>query len=120
MRLKSWIIDSDHHRRRAPREEVAAGTVAIDGTIYPVENWSQQSFLAKPCAADCNIGEIVDISFSVPLTEGRLEFDCGAVVTRANQDEQELAGVFVYMNAATEAAFAAHFANPATTRFDGV
>ena len=115
MSLKSWLISSVHHRRRAPREEVAAGTVAINGTTYPVENWSQQSFLAKPCMAECNTGEIVDISFSIPITERRLEFDCGAVVTRANQDEQELAGVFVYMKAATEAAIAAHFASRAAT-----
>ncbi len=113
MSLKSWLIGSDHHRRRPPREEVAAGTVAINGTTYPVKNWSPQSFLAKPCAADCNIGETVDISFSVPLTERPLDFDCGAVVTRANQDQQELAGVFVYMKAATEAAIAVHFAGRA-------
>ena len=115
MSLKSWLIGSDHNRRRAPREEVAAATVAINGTTYPVKNWSPQSFLAKPCAADCYIGEIVDISFSVPITERRLEFDCGAVVTGANQDEQELAGVFVYLRAATEAAIAAHFASRAAT-----
>ena len=115
MGLKSWLIDSDHHRRRAPREEVAAGTVAINGVTYPVKNWSRLSFLAKPCAADCNTGETIDISFSVPITEGRLEFDCGAVVTRANQDEHELAGVFVYLKVATEAAIAVHFACRAAT-----
>ena len=36
MSLKSWLLGSDHDKRRAPREEVAAGTVTIEGTTYPV------------------------------------------------------------------------------------
>ncbi len=69
--------------------------------------------MAKPCAAECNTGETIDISISIPIAERRLEFDFGAVVTRANQVEQELAGVFVYLKAATEAAIAANFASRA-------
>jgi hypothetical protein len=80
-------------RRREPREEVPGWLVWIEGKTYPVKNWSESGFLATPCAYDTAVGEVLDLTFSVPA-DTRFEFSCQATVVRVDPESQELAAAF--------------------------
>lgn len=108
-KLDKLLSMAPEERRRLPREEVTDGTVKILDTVYPMKNWSARSFLAMPCTLDRKIGDRLEIEISVPLGERRLDFACTAAVVRINEERQEFAGIFLNVDAATQAVIDEHF-----------
>ena len=108
-KLRKLLFGTVQENRREPRYQVTDGTVQIHGETYPVNNWSSRGFLASSCTADCKVTERVEIKFSVPLADRRLEFGCLAIVLRIDKDKQELAGIFAKLDEATQTAIAQHF-----------
>lgn len=96
-------------KRREPREEVTDGTVRISGETWPLKDWSRTGFLAKPCTAEFKIDDELDITLSVPIPRGRLEFSCPAVIVRVDRDKQEVAGTYSEVDAATRVIIERHF-----------
>lgn len=96
-------------RRREPREEVTDGRITILGETYPVHNWSVRGFMIHSCPLDRSPGDRFDIDVSIPLPEQQLAFACRAIVVRADAERQRLAGVFVGVDKATQAAIDDHF-----------
>jgi hypothetical protein len=96
-------------RARAPREEVTDGHVATVFNTYPLKNWSVRGFLVTSCDLVQEPGDRLDIDVSIPLPTLRLDFGCRAIVVRANQDRQELAGVFAGVDEATQVVIDDHF-----------
>ncbi len=102
-----WMPAGD--RRREPREDVSGATAEIMGDTYPLKNWSRGGFLATSCTADYVVGDELDARFSIPIPGRRLDFACRAAVVRVERDEQNIAGVFEGVDAATQAVIDAHF-----------
>ncbi len=96
-------------RTRAPREEVTDGHVAIVFNTYPLKNWSVRGFLITSCDLVQEPGHRLDIDISIPLPTLRLDFSCRAIVVRASEDRQELAGVFVGVDEAIQVVIDDHF-----------
>ncbi len=80
-------------KRRTPREELSDWQVWIAGKTYPVKNWSDSGFLATSCDFKTEVGEVLDLTFSVPA-DTRFEFSCQATVVRVDPKGQELAATF--------------------------
>ena len=80
-------------KRGAAREELSDWLVWIDGKTYPVKDWSDSGFLATSCDFETKVGEVLDLTFSVPA-DTRFEFSCQATVVRVNPESQELAATF--------------------------
>ena len=53
-------------KRGAAREELSDWLVWIDGKTYPVKDWSDSGFLATSCDFESEVGEVLDLTFSVP------------------------------------------------------
>lgn len=97
------------NRRIDERREVSDGVVRIYNDTYPLKDWSASGFLASPCSADHEPGDEVAIFVSVPAKGRRIEFDCRALVIRANKDMQHLAAMFVMMDKSVRATVAQEF-----------
>lgn len=80
-------------KRGAAREQLSDWLVRIDGKTYPVKDWSDSGFLATSCDFEPEVGEVLDLTFSVPA-DTRFEFSCQATVVRVNPENQELAATF--------------------------
>lgn len=96
-------------QRRLVREEVADGSVTIDGHSYPVKNWNSRGFLALARSCGRGEGQRTDIQFSVQLAERRLEFSCQAKVLRRDEEAGTLAALFVGMEKQARRVVAHHF-----------
>ncbi len=97
------------NRRIDERREVSDALVRIYNDTYPLKDWSASGFLASPCSADHKPGDEVAIFVSVPAKGRRIEFDCRALVVRANKDIQHLAAMFVMMDKSARATVAQEF-----------
>ncbi len=80
-------------RRGAARENLSDWLVWIDGKTYRVKDWSDSGFLAISCDFKTEVGEVLDLTFSVPA-DTRFEFSCQATVVRVDPKGQELAATF--------------------------
>jgi hypothetical protein len=96
-------------RRREPREELVDGRMTILGETYQVDNWSARGFLVSSCPLARKPGDRLDVDVSIPLADRRLEFACKAIVVRASEERQELAGVFVGIDNAAQTVIDKHF-----------
>lgn len=97
------------NRRIDERREVDDAHVRIFNDTYPLKDWSPSGFLAAPCGADHKPGDEVAIFVSVPVKGRRIEFDCRALVVRANKDMQHLAAMFVMMDKSARATVCQEF-----------
>ncbi len=93
MTQTSATAQSSEDRRAAPREEVPDWLVWIGGKTYPLKDWSDSGFLATSCTHDVAVGDVLDLTFSVPA-DTRFEFSCQATVVRVDRETQELAATF--------------------------
>ena len=93
-------VDADHSttRRYMPRQAVRSWTIEINGSLYPLKNWSSYGFLATFCRLECEPGDILDIDFTVRYPDGRFETKLKAKVAWMDKERQELAGVFYPTN----------------------
>lgn len=96
-------------RARAPREKVTDGYVATVFNTYPLKDWSVRGFLITSCDLVQEPGDRLDIDVSIPLPTSRLEFGCRAIVVRADEGRQELAGVFTGIDEAVQVVIDDHF-----------
>ena len=96
-------------RRRGSRENLAGGTVEIDGQGYPVENWSYTGFLAGSYEGTLKAGDRVDIKFTVDTGGQDFTFSCKAMMVRVDPSLRKIVGAFVDMEAGTRAKIARHF-----------
>ncbi len=60
-----------------------------------MKNWNQQGFLATPCKLVREVGDLLDIHFSTPLSGGGIETKRRARVVRVDRNRRDLAAVFV-------------------------
>ena len=97
-------------RRRERREEVSDGTARFGGETYPLTDWSARGFCLEPCVTDHKIGDRLDIDFSVAIGDGRLEFNCRALVLRVDKERRQMAGIFATVDEETRQAIDEHFA----------
>ncbi len=95
--------------RKEPREEVREGSVRIYRERYPLKDWSRSGFLTAPCALGLDEGKELNISVSVTLAKKRLDFDCKAVVVRANDKNEEVACLFVMIDRGARIDIDQHF-----------
>lgn len=100
---------SGRNRRIDERREVSDGLVRIFNDTYPLKDWSPSGFLASPCSAEHKAGDEVAIFVSVPGKGRRIEFDCRALVVRANKDMHHLAAMFVMVDKSARATIAQEF-----------
>ena len=88
-------------QRRKAREDLVDGLVEfveIGGEVYPIRNWNSQGFLAMFYNGGLRKGDTVDIFFSTPLAERRLEFNCQAKIRWINRGTHEIGASFVGMD----------------------
>ncbi len=103
-------------RRRERREEVSDGTARFGGETYPLTDWSARGFCLEPCVTDHKIGDRLDVDVSVPIGDGRLEFNCRALVLRVDKERRQMAGIFATVDEETRQAIDNYFtAAPALT-----
>jgi len=84
----------DPDRRIEPRGTQIDGQVSIDGTAYPLKDWSRRGFSAGAYAAEHYPGDKVCLNVEVDVDGEPLAFACQAVVIWVDRDRKELAGVF--------------------------
>ncbi len=78
--------------------DVDGATVRIDGTSYPLKNWSSGGFLALSYSGDHEVGDAVEIVFKVPFVGLYREFTGSANVVRVIENEGEIAGLLITMD----------------------
>ncbi len=93
MTQTSAIAQAAMEKRGAPREELSDWLVRIDDKTNPVKDWSDSGFLATSCDIKTEVGDVLDLTFSVPA-DTRFEFSCQATVVRVNPKRHELAATF--------------------------
>jgi hypothetical protein len=93
-KLDRLLSKSTEERRREAREELTDATAEIAGQRYPIRNWSAHGFCVGPCLMTPKPGDRLDIKFSIPLPDRRLEFECRTGVMRYDNEHQEFGGVF--------------------------
>ncbi len=108
-RLDNFLSKSPEERRRERREALSDGTARLLDNTYPMKNWSARGFCVGSCVLDQQIGDRLEIDFSIPLAERRIEFSCRALVLRADSEKQELAGMFATVDDSTQRDIDEHF-----------
>lgn len=108
-RLDSLLSMTPEERRREPREQLVDGKAQVLGETYQLKNWSARGFCIGPCKVERQPGDRLDIRFSVPLPEQRLEFECRTLLVRVSAEAEEIAGVFVNVDAEIQEVIDAHF-----------
>jgi hypothetical protein len=101
--------EAEDERRREDREDAAGGTIEIDGTTYPLVNWSYSGFLAKDYTGEHNSGDRAEVTVSVSLDDGPFQFSSKAMLVRVDREGQKIVGAFVEMETATRVELARHF-----------
>ena len=99
-------------KRRERREDVVDGLVEfveIEGDLYPIKNWNSQGFMAMFYHGDLREGTVVEIFFSVPLAEKRVEMNCQAAIRRVDRRKNEIAASFINMDNDTRAMLSRRF-----------
>lgn len=99
----------EQEQRRETRLEALRGSVEIDGRFYPVKDWSVNGFLITSYSAPQVKGDRLNIKFTLPLPQGKLEFECEAIAVRVDEERNELAAVFVKLDGETRLAIAESF-----------
>ena len=110
-RLDNFLSKSPEERRRERREALSDGTARLLDNTYPMKNWSARGFCVGSCVLDQHkqIGDRLEIDFSIPLADHRIEFSCRALVLRVDPEKQELAGMFATVDESTQLAIDEHF-----------
>lgn len=85
-------------RRLEPRGAQVDGRVSIDGTAYPLKDWSRRGFSAGAYSAEHYPGDKIVMAVELDVDGEPLAFDCRAVVVWVDRDRQELAGVFTELD----------------------
>jgi hypothetical protein len=93
-KLDHILSTSTEERRREAREDLTDATAEIAGQRYPIRNWSAHGFCIGPSLMTPKPGDRLDINFSIPLPDRRLEFSCRVGVMRYDKERQEFGGVF--------------------------
>ncbi|MDP6708289.1 MAG: hypothetical protein QF893_18250 [Alphaproteobacteria bacterium] len=88
-KLDRILSSSTEERRREAREDLVDATAEIAGQRYPVGNWSAHGFCIGPSLMTPKPGDRLDIGFSIPLPDRRLEFSCRVGVMRYDKERQE-------------------------------
>ncbi len=84
-------------RRRELREFEVNGSVTVNGSSFPLQNWSSSGFGVSDCDQAFEENERIDIDFSITLDTGPLSFSCKAIVVRSDVEGGNMAGAFVEM-----------------------
>lgn len=108
-RLDNFLSKSPEERRRERREALSDGTARLLDNTYPMRNWSARGYCVGSCVLDQQIGDRLEIDFSIPLADQRIEFSCRALVLRVDPEKQELAGMFATVDDSTQRAIDEHF-----------
>ncbi len=104
------IVAAPREQRRERREDVSDGTARFEGETYPLTNWSARGFCLEPCVTDHKIGDRLDVDFSVAIDDGRLDFNCRALVLRVDKERRQMAGIFATVDEETRQAIDDFFA----------
>ena len=93
-KLDHIFSTSTEDRRREAREDLVDGVATISSQQYPLKNWSASGFCVGPCMIAPKPGDRLDVTFSIPLADRKLEFSCRVGVMRYDKVQREFSGVF--------------------------
>ncbi len=108
---KFWLLrrTSIEERRQGVREELTFGDAFIDGSQYPMRNWSATGYCIGPTTFEPRIGSRYQTTFRLPLAGGELEFECQILVVRVDADSGVIAGKFQKIDPKTRQIIDDHF-----------
>ncbi len=96
-------------RRADTRRETAQGSVMIDEQSYPIRNWNSRGFLAGGYAGTRAEGERTEVACSIKAGDSAFAFTCQARIMRVDRAAEEIAAMFVGIDADNRAAIDKHF-----------
>jgi hypothetical protein len=91
-------------RVEAPKDSAA---VSVDGTPYPLKNWSQHGFLASAYAGPRVVGDKCLVNLNIRQDPFAISFAAEAVIVR--REGNDLAGRFVFLPPENMAQVEAYF-----------
>lgn len=118
VKLKGLFSRSPTRHRQDVTEDIAEGSVRIEGKTYALKRWSKKTFIASPCGPHLSDGDEVSIDVSINLGGTSLDFSGLATIVQADADKNEIHCRFLDIERAAQAAIDRHFAELERNRRD--
>lgn len=96
-------------RREDTRRETAHGSVTIGDQSYPIRNWNSRGFLAGAYTGPLSEGERTEVACSIKAGDSAFAFACQARIMRVDRETEDIAAMFVGLDADNRAAIDRHF-----------
>ena len=116
-KLDRILSTSTEDRRRKAREDLVDGVATISSQQNPLKNWSASGFCVGPCMIAPKPGDRLDVTFSIPLANRKLEFSCRIGVMRYDKVQREFGGVFFNLDESIQDLIDEHFEVFSTRRY---
>lgn len=103
-------LSEPEDRRREPRVEAppSCAVLSIDGTLYPLKNWSTTGFLAEPYRGNLAVGQRCLVNIHVRQEPFDIAFAAEVVIVR--KEAEALAGRFTFLPTDEKGQIEAYFA----------